>query len=255
MEIPVFLSYAKPYNRKQDKFIKKVERHLLENGFKPRTLGVTDYSTSAPLMKIREIMNECHGLLSIAFRRAYIEKGAGKPGQKLARQEEYDISGEWITSSYCQIEPSMAFQMDMPILIFREKGVIADGILERGVVGSYMPEFDLEYSIDQYFKSPEWNQLIDDWKNLVLNYKRFNQFKNNELVRHIISCCICEEKEVSFASLYNDFEKSINHGCIDYIRLVHLIGADAHFEQRYRIYNHSFQSDVITICQDIFETT
>ena len=57
MEIPLFFSYAKPFNRKQKKFIDKVEAHLVENGFKPRTLGITDYSPSAPLMKIREIMN------------------------------------------------------------------------------------------------------------------------------------------------------------------------------------------------------
>lgn len=255
MEIPVFLSYAKPFNRKQAKFISKVEAHLSENGFNPRTLGITDYSLSAPLMKIKEIMDECYGLLSIAFRRAHIEKGTGKLGTNLTDQEEYDISGKWITSSYCQIEPSMAFQIDMPILIFRERGVIDDGILERGVVGSYMPEFDLDSSIDRYFKSREWNQLINEWKNLVLDYKRFDQFKKNEFVRHIISCCICEKKEVSFASLYDDFQKSINDGWIEYNRLVNLIGVDDQFESRYRIYNHSFQSDVITICQDIFETT
>lgn len=92
MEIPVFLSYAKPFNQKQTKFIRKVAGHLVEIGFKPRTLGITDNSTSAPLIKIREIMNECHGLLSVAFRRSFIEKGVGKPGTNLAGHLQYDIS-------------------------------------------------------------------------------------------------------------------------------------------------------------------
>ncbi len=133
MEIPVFLSYAKPFNQKQTKFISKVAGYLVENGFKPRTLGITDNSTSAPLIKIREIMNECHGLLSVAFRRGFIEKGVGKPDTNLEGHIQYDISQKWITSPYCQIEPSMAFQIDMPILIFREKGVI-DPIFGRSTL-------------------------------------------------------------------------------------------------------------------------
>lgn len=254
MEIPVFLSYAKPFNRKQIKFISKVERYLVENGFKTRTLGITDNSTSAPLIKIREIMNECHGLLSVAFRRGFIEKGVGKPNTNLAGHIQYDISQKWITSPYCQIEPSMAFQIDMPILIFREKGVIDDGILENGVVGSYIPEFDLDSSIDQYFESSEWNHLITEWKKSVLEYKRWKQFKSDVLVHHIISCCICEEKEISFDYLYNAFKMSINReGRSHYEKFVTIIGADGNFESRYRIPKHSLQSDYIFICNNVFK--
>lgn len=254
MEISVFLSYAKPFNRKQTKFISKVEGHLVENGFKPRTLGITDNSTSAPLIKIREIINECHGLLSVAFRRSFIEKGVGKPGTNLAGHIQYDISQKWITSPYCQIEPSMAFQIDMPILIFREKGVIDDGILENGVVGSYIPEFDLDSSIDQYFESFEWNHLITEWKKSVLEYKRWKQFKSDVLVHHIISCCICEEKEISFDYLYGAFKMSINkEGRGHYEKFLTIIGADENFESRYRIPKHSLQSDYMFICNNIFK--
>lgn len=251
--IPVFLSYPKPFNKKQVKFVKKVEKHLKENGFAPRTLGVTDYSMDAPLVKIRRIMGECYGLLSIAFRRAYIEKGTGKHEANLANQEPYDISNSWITSPYCQIEPSMAFQIDMPILIFREKGVINDGILEKGVVGSYMPEFDLSFSIDGYFKSSEWNQLIHDWKKVVLEYKKYKQFETDEIIKHIISCSICEEKEISSKELYNAFAKSINsEGKNNYSRFASIIGIDEKFEDRYLIKYHSALSDYITICKSFF---
>ncbi|URZ14081.1 hypothetical protein [Clostridium felsineum] len=61
----------------------------------------------------------------------------------------------------------MAFQIGLPILIFLEKGVIADGILEKGVVGTYMPEFHLDRLIDNYFKSDEWKKLIGKWEGLV----------------------------------------------------------------------------------------
>ena len=65
----------------------------------------------------------------------------------------------------------MAFQIGLPILIFRESGVIADGILEKGVTGLYMPEFNLglEESIEDYFKSDEWKQVIGTWEANVRN--------------------------------------------------------------------------------------
>lgn len=49
---------------------------------------------------------------------------------------QYDISNKWLTSPYCHIEAAMVFQIELPVLVFREKGVIDDGILEKGVLGS-----------------------------------------------------------------------------------------------------------------------
>jgi len=61
----------------------------------------------------------------------------------------------------------MAYQLGVPVLIFREKGVIAEGLLERGVVGTYMPEIDLARPLDVYFKSNEWNDIIRRWEGFV----------------------------------------------------------------------------------------
>ncbi|MDM0471757.1 hypothetical protein ACV3NH_00775 [Clostridium perfringens] len=61
----------------------------------------------------------------------------------------------------------MAFQIGLPILILREKGVIADGVLEKGVTGTYLPEFDLDKNLDEYFNSQEWRQVISKWKTKV----------------------------------------------------------------------------------------
>lgn len=167
MSISVFLSYPQPYLERQKQFIDKIKEQLESRGFSTRTLGVTDYDTQAPLVAIRRLMLESNGLLTIAFRRAYIKEGTGKPKSDINDMVEYRISDKWLTSSYCQIEPAMAFQVGLPILVFREKGVIADGILEKGVVGTYMPEFDLDKPLEEYFKSDEWNQLIGKWEGNV----------------------------------------------------------------------------------------
>lgn len=105
MGTSVFLSYPKPYNDGQEHFIAVLKEYLIYRGYEPRTLGVTDYDMDAPLKAIRRLMLEANGLITIAFRRAVIEKGSGKP----ASPDSYSIDGKWLTSPYSHIEPAMAF--------------------------------------------------------------------------------------------------------------------------------------------------
>lgn len=165
MGISVFLSYPKPFMKNQQCFIDDISDYLRHRGFEPRTLGVTDYDMREPLVAIRRLMLESCGLLAIAFRRARIDTGIRKPYSDLD-QSSLDISNRWLTSSYCQIEPAIAFQVGLPILILREKGVIDDGILEKGVTGTYLPEFDLSSS-QKYLELDEWKQIIGNWEGFV----------------------------------------------------------------------------------------
>lgn len=166
MSSSVFLSYPKPYLRRQENFIKKLSNYLKGRGLVPKTLGVTEYDMDAPLTAIRRLMLESNGLIAVAFRRSFIKEGISKPNSDL-KNDEKDLSGFWLTSPFCQIEPAMAFQLGLPILVLREKGVIADGVLEHGVLGIYMPEFDLDSDIDGFFKTQEWKQIISKWESYV----------------------------------------------------------------------------------------
>ena len=112
-------------------------------------------------------MLESNGLITIAFRRTFIEKGIIRANADLEDSEPTPISSVWWTSPYCQIEPAMAYQLGLPVLIFREKGVIAEGLLEKGVIGMYMPEFDLSKPIDEYIRSNEWRDIIARWEGFV----------------------------------------------------------------------------------------
>lgn len=166
MKTSIFLSYPKPFTKRQEQFVDILSKYLSERGLEPRTLGVTDYDIDAPLKAIRRLMLESNGLLAVAFRRSYIEMGISKP-QSDINEKETDISNCWLTSPYCHIEPAMAFQLGLPVLILREKGVLADGILEKGVLGTYMPEFSLENPFEEYFQSSEFLSLIGKWEGYV----------------------------------------------------------------------------------------
>ncbi|MEI6985028.1 MAG: hypothetical protein WCK65_02780 [Rhodospirillaceae bacterium] len=166
MKISIFLSYPRPHTNKQLLFVEKVIEYLDSRGFFPRTLGVTDYDMNAPLKAIRRLMLESNGLITIAFRRTFVQQSCVRYEADISKTEAEPASEYWITSPYCQIEPAMAYQIGLPTLIFREKGVLQEGVLEKGVVGQFMPEFDLD-AIDDYLKSQEWSDVVGRWEGYV----------------------------------------------------------------------------------------
>src|SRR5256885_1962939 len=99
MNISVFLSYPKPCFGKQKDFIQHVREHLEMRGFGPRTLGVTDYDMDAPLKSIRRLMLESNGLITVAFRRTFIEKGTARFRTDVQELKEASIDGTWLTNS------------------------------------------------------------------------------------------------------------------------------------------------------------
>lgn len=164
--IPIFLSYPKPFTSEQQAFVARVKQHLKDRGLSPRTLGVTDYDMSAPLTAIRRLMLECNGLITIAFRRIYVETGTLRLRTNLQDLREDPFRDQYLTTPWAHIEPAMGYQIGLPILIFREKGVYADGVLEKGTVGLYMPEFDVDKA-EQHFSSLEWRGVIAQWEGYV----------------------------------------------------------------------------------------
>jgi hypothetical protein len=176
MAISIFLSHPQPINQPQKDFITHLTEWLSSRHFLPRTLGVTDYSNAVPLEAIRALMAESNGLISVAFRRTHIEKGTRtiRQGRNYVK---HPVDDQWLTSPWSQIEPAMAYQIGLPILILRESGVIADGVLEAGIVGRYMPEFDLSIvegeenggAAENYLNSREWAGVGSEWERDVRN--------------------------------------------------------------------------------------
>ena len=166
-KISIFLSYPKPYTDQQERFVDRVVDYLGSRGLGARTLGVTDYDMDAPLKAIRRLMLESNGLITMAFRRTYIEKGQGHSRAGSADLATHSLDNQWLTTPWAHIEPAMAYQLGLPILLLREEGVLEEGIFERGVAGIYMPQFDASGPLDDYFASPEWNDLIWKWENRV----------------------------------------------------------------------------------------
>ncbi len=54
-----------------------------------------------------------------------------------------------MSTAWPQIETAMAYQIGLPIVVWREKSVRAEGLFEPGVAGLYMPEFDAALPAEQ----------------------------------------------------------------------------------------------------------
>ena len=142
-----------------------ITQYLETRGIQTLTLGVTEYDMEVPLVAIRRLLSLSFGMIVVAFRRGEIQSGITNPNSDVGRVSR-DLSGTWTTSSYCQIEPAMAFQIGLPILILKECGVNEEGMLEKGAMGVYLPEFDLDKGLD-FLYSEEWKQLIFQWESNV----------------------------------------------------------------------------------------
>lgn len=164
---PIFFSYPKPWSEEQERFVERVCSYLEHRGFQPRTLGVTDYDMDAPLHAIRRLMLESNGFVTVALKRIHVATGTTMRRGPGSPFEETALEDQWLTTPWPHIEAAMAFQLGLPILVFRERGVLADGVLEAGVIGAYMPEIDPSTSLDDYFSSPEWTQPMGQWEGRV----------------------------------------------------------------------------------------
>jgi hypothetical protein len=167
LKTSIFLSYPQPHRAAQAEFVNRVCAYLSSRGLEPRSLGVTDYDADAPLKAIRRLMLDCNGLITIALARTYIERGINHQRSRDGSIRQLPINGSYLTSPWSHIEAAMAYQIGLPVLIFREADVLADGLLEKGVIGTYMPEVNLDASPDDYFESGEWLDVMRKWEGYV----------------------------------------------------------------------------------------
>jgi len=168
MSIPIFLSRPNPVTPDQTQFLQILEEHVLTSGLLPKTLGVNEYGGDPPLATVRMLMSESNGLVVVALRRYRAD-----PLFRLRHNLDDDVMSQvYLTSPWCHIEPGMAFQLGLPMLIIRERGVLDDGILDRGVAGHYVPEIDVEGSPDAFLLGAEWRSLLQDFSAQARAFRR-----------------------------------------------------------------------------------
>lgn len=170
----VFLSYPKEINQNQEEFITLIKKHFHLHNMSTITVGVDSYNMDAPLSTIRQKISDCSGMITIALKRLYVEKGIMNYESSVVDRTEKSITLQWFTSPFCHIEAAMAYQMGKPILIMRERDVFIEGILDPSNTGIYMPEFNLEKDLNLFFEGKKWLQLVNQF------IDRMKEFANSQ---------------------------------------------------------------------------
>lgn len=164
--IPIFLSTTTHLNDKQQQFqnrlILEIENALLF----PRTLPLSESYPEIILTDIRRLVSSSYGMLAVNFRRFFVEivnTNVGPPPS---------TTPFWEGSVYSQVEPSMAFQFGLPLLLVREdntdenNGIWAGGIAPLNTFIIWDSE---NQTVDEFFSTIEWREAFANWSAEVRN--------------------------------------------------------------------------------------
>ena len=123
-------------------------------------------------------------------------------------------------STELTFQVGMAFQIDLPILVLREAGVVADGILEKGSSAFYLPTFDLKQGAEPYLESDEWQHIFHRWSLQVQAYSKSKDIRplpyedlphNRPWARTADSSIISQPHRHSPGTVYNRQHKEVNY--------------------------------------------
>ena len=168
--IPVFFSHqglfslgsAPPPFSPRQRFIIRMFNEIKKVLLFPRTLPTTDQFPNTTLENVRTIVKSSYGLVAALLR----------PIQRPNQFEPY--------SPFLQIEPAMAYQYGLPLLL-----VIEDKMLQAGGVwggGGQLAPFtpvvwfsppltatdeEVNRSIDEFFDSVQWKEVLHNWAGQV----------------------------------------------------------------------------------------
>ena len=156
MGIPVFCSVGRTATPQQQLFVASVERLLVEHGFEPQR---AEFSSVSPLKKIKELMDRSSGTAIIALERLHAPSATELRNGPSAR-----ALGELsLTTIWSQIEATMAYSRDHPLLVICESTLRAEGLLESRY-DWWVHQVDLASpNID----SREFRGIFDDWSQRV----------------------------------------------------------------------------------------
>jgi hypothetical protein len=123
----IFISMSFPYLPTHSEFLDGLISFLQDHDMTPRVMNRTDFLPGNPLPEISRVLQECDGAIVFAFERLYFPSGV----ERRRSPSEVELKDITCTTPWNQIEAAMAYQLGIPILVFSERGLRCDGLLEE----------------------------------------------------------------------------------------------------------------------------
>jgi len=164
----VFISVGSHPTPQQATAIEALFNTLSAAGLDPRQMDKNEWSFKQPLRAIKEVINDCHGLVLVAFTRFKVIDG-------WERKEKgpTSINGDQMPTVWNQIEATMAYVRGLPFLVIAENGLRGDGLLEARYEWNVYPT---DFS-EADFRSERFAGWVKSWKVEVLRHAEDAQRK------------------------------------------------------------------------------
>lgn len=156
--IPVFLSHPSRLNAVQQQLVDAIIKEIRKALFFPRTLPMTEQYTETPLTNIRRMILSSYGMVSLNLRQRRVVLIENNLNESIG-------ATVWEGSSFAQIEPAMANQYGLPLLLIREIGVEQNGIWSFGIGPFLILEWDstVPEPIKTFFERNDWRSIFENW--------------------------------------------------------------------------------------------
>ncbi len=160
--IPVFLSHPSKLNSKQREFVEIIIKEIRKALFFPRTLPNTEQYPETPLTNIRRMILSSYGFIALDLAQIEVRILQNNLRQSID-------STTWEGSPFAQIEPAMAYQFGLPMLLIRESTVEKIGIWSYGITPFLLLEWNPNLPLSDFFNSSAWLEIFQNWISQVRN--------------------------------------------------------------------------------------
>ncbi|WP_315675579.1 hypothetical protein [Clostridium sp. 19966] len=156
--IPAFLSHPSRLNPVQQEFVDAIIKEIRNALLFPRTLPISEQYPETPLTNIRRMIYSSYGMVSLNLRQRYVNVIKNNLNEPIGQET-------WEGSPFAQIEPAMAYQYGLPLLLIRETGVEQTGIWSFGIGPFLILEWDSTAAnpIETFFSRNDWKSIFENW--------------------------------------------------------------------------------------------
>jgi hypothetical protein len=127
MSTKVFVSAGTPADESQATFRDAVMNAVELAGFTPRLMGTKDWDYKNPLRGVHRAMNECRGVVVVAYARYQIDTGS-----ELRQEGGRPLDSVAFPTAWNQIEAAMAYEKGLPLLVVAEARLRREALLDSG---------------------------------------------------------------------------------------------------------------------------
>ena len=154
--------------REEELIVKEYQRFLAERGYEVLCYYRDKYPKYGQLNKVRLGVIESVGMIAFGFKQINIIEGKYRPNTN----EERDISSQWLTTPWTDIEVGMAVMHGIPVLLVHDRN-ISEGVFDSNINECFLGKI----GADTDMRNIESNIIFEKWMKKLDESKDPNETK------------------------------------------------------------------------------